>query len=754
MSGHERAQDGTAYWTVSLYVGVDALLAQFPDYDEVLQHGPAAAQLRHLPSVALRNTVDPLFNDIADREFLGRPRDFLFAAGLGMADPASGEAWSLAAAKRALLRERQLTITLPGEFGWTTEGVSFRCHFGADEERRLQLRRFWFVHSDGALSYHLSFSHHFRGRDEECVRSYYFLSLLQKLVAAKEFLLAEALQEQLAQDPTRRWTPLPATDGSVSGPLGIDPLDRMRVRDAGEADGALFWHYVRDLFVADARLLLGQVLACPQADAAAASGLATLLKPKDVIEVPGLQMPRCRYLFHIDDRRLFNRLLPLHPLSGDPVPRKRMVREGCYKPYRAAIRRLMRGGGGVPAETVHLGTPAGTRPPPHFDWAELDLGGPYDEAIASGFFIGAVGKPIDNHADFQRGVWAGSVRQCRDDETGEPCEPFVLDIPAYERGRGDCLDYMFLAGFNQNIIDWLNQDTSEILDSLDPIYPTQELQEGERFFVRYANHRGMITYVNGSRSLEVGNDYLGTCPYAFLIHVVAMHNEFLTKDHEQRSVTAIAGIAAAVDVLEGEPGPHPDNHPEGWRDAAQVESDINRLKRDSYERYERHRYLNIFRYDTEALVFARLADLRGTEWRGVAIDKALATLEEYAEDVARRQKDEDRAAREHHERRVKGLIGTLGIVSGGSFLFNVAGFLRGREAGAGPGAEGWPAYIIGNLAWLLSLIGLCVLVLLAQRHRDAICRGLRDLFGSAGKSEQQRRAGPGRGQGEGGRGGD
>ena len=33
----------------------------------------------------------------------------------------------------------------------------------------------------------------------------------------------------------------------------------------------------------------------------------------------------------------------------------------------------------------------------------------------------------------------------------------------------------------------------------------------------------MITYVPKSRSLETGNDYIGACPYAFLIHALALH---------------------------------------------------------------------------------------------------------------------------------------------------------------------------------------------------------------------------------------
>lgn len=111
---------------------------------------------------------------------------------------------------------------------------------------------------------------------------------------------------------------------------------------------------------------------------------------------------------------------------------------------------------------------------------------------------------------------AVALRNGTVDAQGKTLEsPEPLQIPAFERGRAGCLDYLFLAGFNQNIIDFMNQSTSEILDSIDPIYPDSDEQSDERFFVRYANHRAMVTYVPKSRSLETGNDYIGTCPMRF-----------------------------------------------------------------------------------------------------------------------------------------------------------------------------------------------------------------------------------------------
>ena len=47
--------------------------------------------------------------------------------------------------------------------------------------------------------------------------------------------------------------------------------------------------------------------------------------------------------------------------------------------------------------------------------------------------------------------------------------------------------YLFLSGFIQNIVDFMNQDASEVLDSTDPVYPATLEQEEESFFISYAS---------------------------------------------------------------------------------------------------------------------------------------------------------------------------------------------------------------------------------------------------------------------------
>ena len=713
---HDAASDGTLYWTLSLYVAAEDLpeiyKAKFGENPgELLRQ----KQLAHLPSLALRNAIDPLFNDIADRDFFGRPRDFLFAAGM------RGRSWTtLGEAAGLLLDEMPLEFVLPEHFSWVTEGTRFHCNLEHNEPRRLVLRRFWFAHSDGALSYHLSFAHHYGALAKPYgVETYYFLSLLQKLAAPKEFMLDEALLQALGgQGAEARFDPLPGTGAGEA--LGIAPFD-ITVTPLRDGTGPLpFWHFVHDLFVKDARELFTDVFGL--ADAALPASLSSLLKPVDVIEVPGLRLPRCRYLFHIDDKRFFEFLLPVDPATKESLPRKKMVRDQCYRQLADKIDTVLRPHGRMPNIAL-IGGPAPTdEATAHLPWATLDQSADYEEWRKEGVFKDAEGEIFRDAEALETAIRTGQAIVEFDDDDNS-CPPRNFQVPAYRIGRADCVDYMFLAGFNQNIIDWLNQDTSEILDSIDPIYPTEDVQADERFFVRYANHRGMITYVAGSRSLEIGNDYIGTCPYAFLIHVLSMHNEFLARDHEQRTDKALEEIDRGIQRLHG--AEESRSGTAGGPNAVTprtIEDEINRLKRSTYRDYERHRYLKVFRYDTEAMVFEKLSELRGTDWRGVAMERALETLEEYAADIAQRHT-------EATEKRMGALIGTVGLLSGTSLLFSLSEYFEKHvgPAWAGSGGPFW-SYVFGNFAWILAVLGLLVFVRLASVHFGEIWETLWPLL--------------------------
>jgi hypothetical protein len=519
-------------------------------------------------SLRLRNGVEPLFNDIADRERLDRVDDFL----LDTACPAAGEF---------------LDVTVPDTIEWMTEGRRFiATPPGLSKTRTVRVRRFWYTHANGAVGYHLSFRYNY----DHTPGDFFFLSLIQKLAAPKEFELKKALKEGETVRPTDPET-------------GIAPLDAIKVKSANGTP-ANFWHYVRDTFEADAAELFGELKGeFPPAKGAKteAPTFKHLAAEAPFIEVPGLTMPVSRLLFFFEDKTFFRRLLPeVDPVTEKPTPRTLMVQEGCYAPFQTEL---------------------------------ADCEGPTISGVPQFQLTDKFWAWVINRPDY-------------DQFTDEQISEARKNIPAMEnRKREDCLQYLFLAGFNQNIIDFMNQDPSEILDSTDPIFPSTEEQISQRKFVRFANPRALISYVEKARSLEAANDFIGTCPYAFMVHVVSMHNEFMTREYERSAFSLID----EVEKLNAQ------------RKQRLATDHFYKFRIGDYAAYYRDRYTNIFRYDTERDVFDSMMQLRGIERRNAYIETLISNLESQTHDREARIKQDD-------DKLLTAGLGALGIFG----LFQVA----------------------------------------------------------------------------------
>ena len=552
---YQDARDGTLYWTLSFYLPARLVGPQRPE--------PAVGDdTRHL-----REAIEPLFNDIAERSsWEGKVEDRMFAAA----------------------PTERLRLRMPSHVRWTTEGRRFTVAVpGPLRERGVGLRRFWYQHGNGAISWHLSFDYYYgddlakeTGMPGHPALTYYFMSLLQKLAWPKEFRGGEGM---------------PSTDALV----GIEV--RRLASEAADATGWQgFWAFVEMLFRKDSMSLLDTVCIRENAyDPTADAGSPKPVKLAELIEqllrknrhlsieIPGLYHHECRSLFFVHDPALFKLIQPIDAETGTILKRRERVRDRDYRPY-----------------------PSFTR----------------DETLVE----------VSHDDDGGRTILLGA-------------KYWEKVRPADDKEAESRLAYLFLAGFNQNIIDFMNQEASEVLDSLDPIYPKTDDQEGEGFFFRYANPRSMITYVKRSRSLEVGNDWIGTCPYAFLIHVLAMHNEALTRAQERDTFDTIGRIRDRIAAGRFE----------------EAEKSINAIRIAAFEVYERHRYHNPFRYDTERDVFESLEQLRGTSRRKQAYEMGLASLEEQNRDLAReRQQREDKfqRRREFGLAILFGLLGVSGVI--------------------------------------------------------------------------------------------
>ncbi|MCA8897354.1 MAG: hypothetical protein KDA39_01390 [Hyphomonas sp.] len=575
--GNERCEDKSLYITLSMYVSEAKVAAALGS--RLTPRIVESFQPRYLNSRKLRDAVDPLFNDIADRERRGRVDDFLLGA-LGGQKP------------------EFVTVEVPDTIVWTTEGTqSVNTLDGLNRKRSVRVRRFWYAHVNGALSYHVSLRYDYT----HSIADLYFLSLLQKVAAPKEFAFPA--------DAPARTRAARVTDDRT----GIQAIDAVTVSAGGKR--MPFWHYVRACFDADAAHLLdalrshlpasagGKARGRPK-KAASGSNFDTLIQQAPFIEVPGLEMPVSRLLFFFQDKTFFDQLLPVDPATLEPVQRGTRMDEG-------------------------FGTHCGQC---------------LDGALHSD-------PDTDQTYRLDAGFWSRLLS--RQQAEGAP-------LAATEEAP-EALRYMFLAGFNQNIIDFLNQDSSEVLDSLDPIYPDTEAQEAERKFIRYANPRAMITYVQSSRSLETANDYIGTCPYAFLIHILSMHNEFLTREYEDAALQLVSDVRA--------------DSASSLREAARHFYDF---RTGPYEAYYRDRYMNIFRYDTEGDVFEKMTQLRGIARRNDYVERLVSNVESQTRDREARMSKRDESA-------MSVLLGALGVFGLFQLMFNWADVLNSRLSLANPG---------------------------------------------------------------------
>lgn len=498
----------------------------------------AAAQLTSRAndpaSLRIRRAIEPMMLDIADLEQLGTLRDLFLCAEEADAP-------------------EQLALQLPDEIAWQTEGISSYVRAsGLSEPRPVVARRFWYLHRNGALSFHLSLSLRYNHTPADL----FAISMLQKVVVPKEFV---STRSHFAE-------PAKATDETT----GFQPLDCLRI-EVPDGRSLTFWQFVRDRFDADIANLLSPVSSDSRRNLGAPTPcLDNLMEASP--HVAGLLVPPARMMFYFTDRDFFDLLIPRDPASGKAFGREALVNDAVFGVVRDKLVDQTR--------MAPNGTPQ----------VELD----------EHFWAWLLTDPALRKAS-EDGLRKGSHQ----------------DLVAYRDAAA--LKFLFLSGFNQNIIDFVNQDASEILDSTDPIYPL-EGAGGQVFFVRFANPRTLITFVRNSRSLDAGLDYIGTCPYAFLIHVASLHNEYVTQTYEVEADVLTKRVNGLLDR----------------RQFGKAADAFYAFHRDAHAAYKRDRYVNIFRYDTESEMFTALESVRGTSRRGDRVESMVGDMEGQTRDIEAR----------------------------------------------------------------------------------------------------------------------
>ena len=562
---YQKQTDKSLYATFSLYISGEKMDGLFKNWNKKkrLEIRDSFEQ-----TAELRQAIDPLFNDIAIRDRNSTVEEFLIDV-------------------KGQREVERIIITLPQLINWETEGTKFRVDLGDPVSRELKCRMFWYAHSDGALSYHISF---FMEYKHEFI-DYYFLSMLQKLMFPKEFYVPKGMQgsAKFPRDITAGNTGLWLLDET----LVSNHVDYADLRKGVER--LTFWRYVQKRFVSHMDELVNDtgIEFRDRSKAVAAENSRLfwddLIEKTEFIEVPYLEVPPARALFIFQDKEFFDLLQET----------KRSTTRGNLS-YQ-----------------VHM--------PP--GWEDQEV-----------VHITA--------QDFYR--------------------------PSSASGEFD-IRYYFLSGFFQNIIDFLNQDASEIRDGTDPIYPITEAQQKEALFMRFANGRSIYQVVERSRSLDVGNDFIGTCPYIFLVHLMTLHNEFLIRKFELETADVQDKLSnpalteyGDLQQLLGRSASEPTKTSE-LKKATQP---FYEFRYKAFAIYKRHLYINTFRYDTERDVFEQLQQIRGTESRlqrcddiVIGLDKTIQDIEEDKRYQEQQQQAESNLKRIESDRILNLAVFGVGIFS-------------------------------------------------------------------------------------------
>ncbi len=564
----ERIADRTLSTVLSLYISNERMQEVFANWTkdkrQSIQRG------NYQETQKLREAIDPLFNDVAMRDRNSTLDEFLIDV----------------EGNRVV---ETIKITVPQHFHWRTEGKTTEVDLGASVSHTLQCRMFWYVHSNGSLSYHIAF----RLEYEHRFTDYYYLSILQKLFFPKEFYPENVTEI-----------------GSIyGGKTGLWVLDTPMVEardDYMDPSSAMqqmtFWAYIRDRFGRHVHSLsvdkkVDFKIPLPADRAGIRDRVWIELIEADqveVIEVPGLNSPAARSVFLFRDRS-FWRLL---------------------------------------------------------QQSERDK------------ILGSENYGVREH------IVRGDV---------ETIDAATFNAPPAKSGAFDIQHY-FLSGFLQNIIDFHNQDASEIRDGTDPIFPSSDAQKDEAFFVCYANGRSLYEIVKSSRSLDAGAGYIGMCPYLFLIHLMALHNEFVVRRYEMETktieedfddprLTDLGNLERVVHSIQtGELGPDVDV-------IGEINKITNRFHAFRYRAFTifiRHLYDNTFRYDTERDIYAELLNIRGVTNRFDRCKTLVEGLDMTLRDLAEEKRYREQARQRRSDLRLQNLVLLVGFAGIMQVLFQAA----------------------------------------------------------------------------------
>jgi hypothetical protein len=179
--------------------------------------------------------------------------------------------------------------------------------------------------------------------------------------------------------------------------------------------------------------------------------------------------------------------------------------------------------------------------------------------------------------------------------------------------------------------------------TVSPIYPATREQGEESFFVRYANQRRSRSSCRLAQ-LGSGNDFIGV-PLRVLLPAAMQASSWCA---------TTSGQALTLDI-------------ERFNEEARLSRAADRFytfRTSDYTKYQKHKYANVFRYDTERDLFNAVEARRGTHRKDEYLNAIVTNLEAQTRDLEGR-------LRAKVDRQFSLLLAAVGIFSVLQVLYQV-----------------------------------------------------------------------------------
>jgi hypothetical protein len=213
---------------------------------------------------------------------------------------------------------------------------------------------------------------------------------------------------------------------------------------------------------------------------------------------------------------------------------------------------------------------------------------------------------------------------------------------------------LFLSGFSKQVQDFLRQDHSEVSDGSEPIYPPSESREESPYWLLLASKSAAYEVVRSSRSVELGRDYIGTCPYLLLVHLLVLHDESLTRQLQGRVEALVDQTTTKLPSIGRQLKSDPYQATQSLKELLYVYRQERML---IFAEVERFAHDNVFRYRTEQAFFALIEEGQGIRQRRERWTRLLGQLSDVLDEESKSLDEEEQAGLN----RALGAVALLGI---------------------------------------------------------------------------------------------